>query len=72
MKAFDLYKRKCPVCGKKFESGRKYAYKREHRHNNFYYFCSWHCLREYEKKVGWTNEDIDCSSLSRFRLDGIR
>lgn len=50
MRAFDLYKRKCPVCGKRFESGKQYAYKREHRHNNFYYFCSWHCLREYEKK----------------------
>ena len=49
MKAFDLYKRKCPVCGKRFESGVMYAYKREKRHNSYHYFCSWHCLRQFDR-----------------------
>lgn len=49
MKAFDLYKRKCPVCGKRFECGTLYAYKRARRHNMFFYFCSWKCLRQYDR-----------------------
>ena len=54
MRAFDLYKRKCIVCGKPFESCREYAYKiRKKKHRDrFYYFCFWHCLRTYEKKAG--------------------
>ena len=43
--------RKCKVCGKRFESGKEYAYKhRKKGKKEFWYFCSWHCLREYMKK----------------------
>lgn len=55
-KAFDLYPRKCKQCGKKFEAGVDYAYKhKKDSKKEYWYFCSWHCLREYtkthEKKV---------------------
>lgn len=48
--AFDLHKRKCKQCGKPFESRMEYAYKMERRKGKklYYYFCSWHCLRQYE------------------------
>lgn len=51
LKAFDLHKRKCAQCGKNFESRMEYAYKVERRKGKklYYYFCSWHCLRQYEK-----------------------
>ena len=51
MRAFDLYQRKCEVCGKRFESCVEYAYKvqkKKHK-DRYYYFCSWRCLRQYEK-----------------------
>ena len=38
--------RKCPMCGKEFfvRDANDWVYKR-----NSQYFCSWHCLRNYEK-----------------------
>ena len=50
MRMFDLYPRVCKICGKRFESRVNYTYKVEHRKNAFYYFCSYHCFREYEKR----------------------
>lgn len=50
MRAFDLYQRKCEVCGKRFESCVEYAYKvqkKKHK-DRYYYFCSWRCLRQYQ------------------------
>ena len=51
MKAFDLYPHKCNICGKKFEAGSEYAYKKEVSHGRLAWFCSWHCLQEHRKKV---------------------
>ena len=39
----------CPMCGKEFLMKREYAYKREER-GKMTFFCSWHCLREYDRK----------------------
>lgn len=50
MRMFDLYPRVCKICGKRFESRVNYTYKVEYRKNAFYYFCSYHCFREYEKR----------------------
>lgn len=55
MIAFDLYPRKCKVCGKRFESGKDYAYKhRKKGKKEFWYFCSWKCLQAFreERKCG--------------------
>ena len=46
-------KRKCKNCGKVFTvlAPSMWAYKTRSRKNGDYeYFCSWHCLREKEKK----------------------
>ena len=48
--AFDLIPRKCEKCGKKFEASKDWAYKLPRRtRSTIPYFCSWKCLREYEK-----------------------
>ena len=49
--AFDLYPRKCKECGKRFESCKEYAYKMEKRKGKkqYFYFCSWHCLRQFKQ-----------------------
>lgn len=43
----------CPTCRKRFyisyTSGEDWAYTRQTR-NNRGYFCSWHCLREWDRK----------------------
>ena len=51
IQAFDLYKRKCKQCGKPFESCKEYAYKAEKRKGKgeYFYFCSWRCLRQYQE-----------------------
>ena len=38
--------RKCPMCGKEFvtRNALEWAYRRNNK-----VFCSWHCLREYDK-----------------------
>lgn len=50
-RVFDLYPHKCTICGKAFEAGLMYAYKRETRsHGKIYWFCSYHCMREFDKR----------------------
>ena len=49
MIAFDLYPRKCAVCGKRFEAGCNYAYREGKLHKRCKYFCSWRCLRQYQQ-----------------------
>ena len=36
--------RQCPMCTKLFYADERYAYQMDSR-----FFCSWHCLRAYEK-----------------------
>lgn len=51
MIAFDLYPRKCAVCGKRFEGSLGWAYKRSKgKKRGFVYFCSYKCLRADQKK----------------------
>ena len=50
MKAFDLYPHKCRQCGKRFEGSVEWAYKESKgKKKGFIYFCSWRCLREFDK-----------------------
>ena len=50
MKAFDLYARKCHVCGKRFEGSKEWAYKKEKgRKKGYIYFCLYKCLRKDQK-----------------------
>ena len=49
MKAFDLYPRKCAICGKRFESSAEYVYRDGNLHKRCKYFCSWRCLRQYQQ-----------------------
>ena len=42
-----MQERKCRVCGKHFIAYADYVYKRNTK-NTLYYFCSWHCMREYD------------------------
>ena len=46
---FDLFPRTCAQCRKKFESRPEYAYKAERRKDRYYYFCSWRCLRQWQR-----------------------
>ena len=50
LKTIGLYKHRCRVCGKEFECRSSYAYKRG-RNDNYIWFCSWHCIREYDKRI---------------------
>ena len=53
MTMIDLFPRKCKYCGKLFEAGKEYAYKHRKRgQRDYVYFCTWHCLQAYRKKVG--------------------
>lgn len=49
VKAFELYPRKCKVCGKGFESCFDWVYKTRPTGKRWVWFCSWGCLRKYEK-----------------------
>lgn len=52
MLLIGLYPHKCASCGKSFEARREYAYKL-HKYktsDDFVWFCSYKCLRLYEKK----------------------
>lgn len=45
--------KKCPVCGKKFDVPwpHQWAFKRRKPNSsNYYFYCSWKCIRELEKK----------------------
>lgn len=47
-----LYPRKCKTCGKHFESKREYGWKCRSKTYSTHcvYFCSYGCMREYEKQ----------------------
>lgn len=49
MKHLSDHTRKCPICGKLFwpPDLDTYVFKRTQQRSIVYY-CSWHCLREYE------------------------
>jgi YHS domain-containing protein len=40
---------KCPICGKEFWARSEYAFKCNVG-KKLAYFCSWHCIRKYEKE----------------------
>jgi len=53
-KTFGLKNHKCKTCGKQFECGLEYAYKKpktRKESGSYYYFCSWSCLRKDEKNA---------------------
>ena len=50
MIAFDLYPHKCNVCGKKFEAGTDWVFKEGRKRQKYIWFCSYHCLREHQRK----------------------
>ena len=49
MKLFDLFDRKCRQCGKHFESRKEYSYRKTVKKGRYIYFCSYKCMRLYEK-----------------------
>lgn len=51
MSGFDLYPRRCSVCGKRFECRMEWAYKEKKKQKKeaFFWFCSYKCKREYER-----------------------
>jgi len=50
--ALGLYKRKCVICGKEFESTSAYVYKfRDKKTSSFRYCCSYKCFRVHEKEL---------------------
>ena len=51
--AFDLYRHKCKTCGKDFYGGIEWAYPAQELKGKkmlIRYFCSWKCLRKYQKE----------------------
>lgn len=42
----------CPICGRKFYyySADEWAYKKYDKNNHMRYFCSWGCMRKWEKE----------------------
>lgn len=46
------YTVKCKTCGKEIWTPRltQWGYKKKTYSNMYHYFCSYHCLREYEKE----------------------
>ena len=50
-KTVGLYKHKCKQCMKEFECRREYAYKIPFSKNDgrYYWFCSYKCIRAYER-----------------------
>ena len=49
-KDFGLREHRCRECGKVFECSEGYVYKRKKKDHNFDYFCSYSCLRKYDKR----------------------
>ena len=47
--AFDLYRHKCKTCGKNFYGSAEWAYKARNKRKTFDYFCTYKCLRVYQK-----------------------
>lgn len=46
---FDLHPHVCKQCGKRFEGTVNYVYKELRSKDSYWWFCSWHCLREFRK-----------------------
>ena len=44
----EFKEKKCVICKKGIIAGQDWVYKTGSSHN-LQYFCSWHCLRDYEK-----------------------
>ena len=42
--------RKCKECGKKFFANDDYVYKHKRGPHDAKWFCSWSCMRKYEKE----------------------
>lgn len=52
LKCFGLIEHDCAVCGKHFECGGSYMYKRFDKKNNYtIYFCSYTCYRKDQKEI---------------------
>ena len=50
---FDLYERKCPVCGKTFEASIQHVYRiGDMTRGRVKWFCSWTCYRKFKRKAG--------------------
>lgn len=52
MLKLGLYQYKCKQCGKKFEGRKEYGWRVPEGRSNaiFHYFCSYGCMRQYEKR----------------------
>ena len=50
--ALDLHPKRCEQCGKKFECSVQHVYKRYKPKSRkaFVYFCSYSCLRAYDRE----------------------
>ena len=46
-----LTERTCKICGKKFEAAPEYVYKRKQGQGREIYFCSYTCMRTYDKRT---------------------
>lgn len=42
--------RKCKICGKKFFANDEYAYKIKKGWKDVKWFCSWSCMRKFERE----------------------
>jgi len=53
MKHIIPREKKCKICGKEFipQIDEIWAYKKKDKYGNPVYFCSWHCLREQERRT---------------------
>lgn len=56
-----LYSHICKICGKKFECTTEYVYKRPKKHDSYFYFCSYKCLREYDNNK--SKEKYKCLTM---------
>jgi len=45
------YWHRCPICGKEFHAGADWVYRKGYEERNKTYYCSWKCLRIFEKKT---------------------
>lgn len=61
--------RKCPICGKEFYPSGRWAYKKLGK-----YFCSWSCLRKWEKaneeKTKMENKKYHYKKVEQLTLEG--
>ena len=71
MVQIGLYPHKCGECGKRFEARTEYAYKlhRFKTSDDFIWFCSYKCLREYEKNHSRIKQPTACEQVYLDLLD---